>query len=735
MKHYVLVLLSLVCCVLSTHAAVNDTFSSHGIRYQVTKENPAAHAFEVSAVYYDSTYIILPDSVSNNSYSYAVTDAIQWYNPQNCALRHYTKIDMSRAEHITFLFRQTSGLIAIDTLVLPPNLRLFPVDFYTSDSLDATTTLMDTATLLPGIHRIWSTGAQALENLSLSRCTSLIEADLSSYTTTFSNAGSTPHSAFSYNPFLERLVIPNTITSFYGSFFENDYRLKYVNIPDSLSQICGNITSGMLMDTLKLGQKVSYILPGFEMGWYYLRHIDVDTANTHFMDDDGVLYTKNQSKLYCYPNQRDGSEYKMSKKTDTICGSAFAIAWDRTYITDIAGYAKELKALADAMPLKKLECSTALKSLDDSFGFTFYGSSIRTISGFGENYVKVIPKMCFKLSAIDSITLPFGLIEIREEAFRGTYNLQSIENLPRLKYLRTIENGAFRDAWKLKELDLIHCGLVTDIPMCMCTNDTSLIYASLPRNVHSIGDGAYAGCTALQQIICPAATPVTINSSVFAGVNKQECVLKVPARSLHLYQSAPVWQEFFNIDTAGFYVLETLVSDTAAGTISGGGAYFEGEEAILTANANTGYRFVAWSDGYPYRQRTVDVTTDECFTAIFEPVPLYYLTVTANDDSMGEISGSGWYEEGYRVTLTATPFDGYYLKSWSFTDKADTSVVYTMPSSDTSVTAFFAPQGESIGTTKDETAPHKLLKDGKLYILINNNIYTPHGHWAGEWFE
>lgn len=730
MKHYRLVLLSLVCCVLSTHATVNDTFSSHGIRYLVTKENPAAQAFEVSAVHYDSAYILLPESISNGLYTYAVTDAIQWYNPQNCALRHYAKIDMSEAKHITLLFRQTSGLIAIDTLVLPPNLKLFPVDFYTSDSLDATTSLMDTATLLPGIHRIWSTGTQALENLSLSRCTSLVEADLSSYTTTFSNAASSNHNAFSQNPFLERLVIPNTITSFYGGIFEHDYRLKYVNIPDSLSQICGGMTSGMLMDTLKLGKKVSYILPGFEMGWYYLRHIDVDTANTHFMDDDGVLYTKNQSKLYCYPNLRDGSEYKMSKKTDTICGSAFAMAWDRTYFTDIAGYAEELKALADAMPLKKLECSTALKSLDDFFGFTFYGSSIRTISRFGENYVKVIPQMCFKLSAIDSITLPFGLTEIRKEAFRGTYNLQVIENLPGLKHLRTIEQGAFRDAWKLKELDLIHCGLVTDIPMCMCTNDTSLIYASLPRNVQSVGDSAYAGCTALRQIVCPAVTPVPVNSSVFEGVDKQKCVLKVPARSLNLYQSAPVWQEFFNIDTAGFYVLETLVSDISAGTVTGGGAYFEGQEATLTANANTGYRFVAWSDGFPYSQRMVDVTADESFTAIFEPVPFYYLTVSANDDTMGEVSGSGLYEEGYRVPVTATAFDGYYLKYWSFTDNTDASVIFTMPSADTSVTAFFAPLGESTGTTKDEPAPHKLLKEGKLYILKNNKTYTLQGQKA-----
>jgi len=139
---------------------------------------------------------------------------------------------------------------------------------------------------------------------------------------------------------------------------------------------------------------------------------------------------------------------------------------------------------------------------------------------------------------------------------------------------------------------------------------------------------------------------------------------------------------------------------------------------------------VAWSDGFPYSQRMVDVTADESFTAIFEPVPFYYLTVSANDDTMGEVSGSGLYEEGYRGPVTATAFDGYYLKYWSFTDNTDTSVVFTMPSADTSVTAFFAPLGESTGTTKDEPAPHKLLKEGKLYILKNNKTYTLQGQKA-----
>lgn len=118
-------LLLLLCTALHMFGEVGDLFSRNGIQYQVTKENPAAQAFEVSAVYYDSAYIFLPDSVADGEYVYAVTNAIQWYNPQNCALRHYLKIDMSEAKHITRLTSQRSGLIVIDTLILPPAIVSF----------------------------------------------------------------------------------------------------------------------------------------------------------------------------------------------------------------------------------------------------------------------------------------------------------------------------------------------------------------------------------------------------------------------------------------------------------------------------------------------------------------------------------------------------------------------------------------------------------------------------------
>ena len=719
MKRYY-VLLCLLCFALHMFGEVGDLFSRNGIQYQVTKEDPATQSFEVSTVHYDSTYIILPDSISNGVHTYAVTNAIQWYNPQNCALRHYRKIDMSEAKHITRLTIQRSGLIAIDTLILPPNLERFPSSFNTTDSLRGNISLMDTENLLPGIHRIWSTGTQALEDIHLSSCTSLLEADLSSYTTTFANS---IQYAFCCNPFLERLVIPNTITAFHGEMFYGDIRLTDLNIPDSLVAIYNQFAPDLAMDTLRLGSKVSYIFCGFAGGWYNLRHIEVDTANTSFMSDNGVLYTKDQLTLLRYPFTRDGYSYEMSPNTESLCGGAFANGWESGYISDVIDFNWEVKANADAASLKELVCSTRLIDLGNTG--TFYGSSIRKIRRFAENNVREIPTCCFMTAAIDSIALPFGLTDIGIQAFAFTYNLRTISNLSRLRNLRSIGEGAFRDAWKLEKIDLLPCDQLKEIPPLMCFNDSSLRFVSLPRNVQTIGDNAFKDCGSLQQIVCPAIVPIEISSNVFEGVDKQNCVLHVPARSLSLYQNAPVWQEFFHMDSNGFYYIETAVSDSLAGYVTGGGAYLQGEKATVSAEANPGYRFVSWSDGHPYSARIVTVTQDESFTAIFEPIPVHTLTVVSNDDTMGSVAGSGIYEEGAEVTLMATPNEGYCLLSWSFSDQAADTISYTIPATDTVVTAYFGPCLESVERVEQPVpSASKILRDSQILILRGDRTYT-----------
>ena len=583
---------------------------------------------------------------------------------------------------------------------------------------------MDYDKLLPGIHRIRSTGTQADEYVKLTGCTSLIEADLSTYTTT--NRSFSSHAdQFSQNPFLERLVIPNTITAIYAQAFDYDLRLRDVNIPDSLEMIGPYLTTYYLpMDTLRLGKKVSEISYAFAAGWYNLKHIEVDSVNPYFMSDSGVLYTKNQSVLYRYPYSRAGSEFHIPSTTDTIWYAAFANGSKGIDLgTDHIRY---LQHLADSASLKKVVCHPKLKYLATD---TYFGSSIRRIIGFAETYITKIPVNCFSHSAIDSIALPFRLTDIGYEAFSFTYNLRTITNLSRLPYLRSIGEGAFRDAWKLESVDLLPCNKLLDIPKTMCYNDSALGFVSLPRNVQSIGDEAFQNCGSLQQIVCPAVEPIPIDASVFDGVDKQNCVLKVPARSLALYKSAPVWKEFFQVDTTGFYYIEAVSSDTLAGTVTGSGAYLSGESAILEAQAMDGYRFAEWSDGYPYNPRAVKVTKDGSYTAIFEEIPLHTLTVLSNDSSMGTVTGSGIYEEGMQITITATPYDGYYLHHWDFTGESGLDVIFTMPTNDITLTAYFAPKDEyeSVEAINNAAISHKFLKGGTFYILRNNKTYTLQG--------
>ena len=57
------------------------------------------------------------------------------------------------------------------------------------------------------------------------------------------------------------------------------------------------------------------------------------------------------------------------------------------------------------------------------------------------------------------------------------------------------------------------------------------------------------------------------------------------------------------------------------GTVTGVGTYDYGKTVTLTATANKGYDFKKWSDGVTTATRTVTVTGDAAYTAIFELLP------------------------------------------------------------------------------------------------------------------
>ena len=115
----------------------------------------------------------------------------------------------------------------------------------------------------------------------------------------------------------------------------------------------------------------------------------------------------------------------------------------------------------------------------------------------------------------------------------------------------------------------------------------------------------------------------------------------------------------------------TVEADPEAGgnpTVSNDGEFFFGEFAQLHANVNPGYHFINWTEN----DAQVSVLPDYGFTvtdnvglvANFETLDEYLLTLLADPANAGTVSGSGSYEEGTEVTITAAENPGYTFTYW-----------------------------------------------------------------------
>ena len=92
------------------------------------------------------------------------------------------------------------------------------------------------------------------------------------------------------------------------------------------------------------------------------------------------------------------------------------------------------------------------------------------------------------------------------------------------------------------------------------------------------------------------------------------------------------------------YTITVNVNDPTMGTVTGGGEYKENSQVNIEAKANEGYIFMSWNDGNTDNPRSIIVTSDASYTAIFEPIDTntyYTITVEVNDPAMGSATGGG----------------------------------------------------------------------------------------------
>ena len=207
---------------------------------------------------------------------------------------------------------------------------------------------------------------------------------------------------------------------------------------------------------------------------------------------------------------------------------------------------------------------------------------------------------------------------------------------------------------------------VTSIGYGAFSHCSSLTSVTIGNSVTSIGDYAFYDCNGLTSIVSNAVVPPALGTAVFSKPNN--CNVTVPCGSLVVY-IASSWNHYFpnRITEVLSFDLSVAANDDSSGSVS----VVETQSCnvrTLTATPSSCKSFVAWNDGNTDNPRTVTITSDTSFTAIFESGE-----ISNNDITAAICQGSAYTENGFNVSEA-----GVYTQNLQTINGCDSVVTLTL---------------------------------------------------------
>ncbi len=148
------------------------------------------------------------------------------------------------------------------------------------------------------------------------------------------------------------------------------------------------------------------------------------------------------------------------------------------------------------------------------------------------------------------------------------------------------------------------------------------------------------------------------------------------------------------------YTLTLVANPSNGGSVSGGGEYQSGQQVTISATPNTNFEFVAWQEGnftvstqptYTFNMPVGDLT----LTAVFEQQQApetWELILSSQPADAGTLAGSGNYQAGEQILVSAEAHEGYTFENWQQNESIlsiQSDFIFNMPSSDVTLTAHF----------------------------------------------
>lgn len=214
-----------------------------------------------------------------------------------------------------------------------------------------------------------------------------------------------------------------------------------ISIPNGITTVCSRAFDRNLVGKISLPRTVNKISQKAFFECYKLKEFYVDRNNTAFCSLNGVLHSKDKSKLILYPIGKKSNSYFVEDYVTEICNKAFSKA---IYLTSIT-----------------------------------FNTVIKCIGAGAFEYCQ----------SIESIMLPYSVEKIGERAFQYCTKLK---NVMLSKNINEIGDFAFCQCKNLESISIpVNVERIGNSAFSYCTKLKNVV---IQENVKHIGESAFEGC-------------------------------------------------------------------------------------------------------------------------------------------------------------------------------------------------------------------------------------------------
>ncbi len=280
--------------------------------------------------------------------------------------------------------------------------------------------------------------------------------------------------AFSHCSGLTSVTIPNSVTNIGGWAFFYCSILTSVTIPNSVTSIdsyafqnCSGLTS------VTIPNSVTSISEGVFNNCSGLTEINVESGNSQYSSQNGVLFNKEKTTIVCYPAGKTEITYIIPNSVTSIGYGAF---WNCNGLTSV----------------------TVSNSVTSIGTYAFAHCNNLTSVSIPNSVTSISEQAFYNCSSLASITIPNSVTSISEQAF---YNCSSLASITIPNSVTNISKQAFYNCSSLTSITIPNS--ITSISSDAFYNCSGLTSITIPNSVTSIGNGAFYACSSLTSVTIP----------------------------------------------------------------------------------------------------------------------------------------------------------------------------------------------------------------------------------------